>query len=92
MEDSPTIMRIMSKRVKKYSKGGMIANDDTDEMADAMPAEFDDLANRDELEFSYTGENSGDELGNSQEEMDRRDTVARIMRQRKMKQSNPRPA
>lgn len=94
MEDSPALMRIMAKR-KKMSKGGMVANggdDDLDSMADSNPNNFDDLALRDELESSYTEANSGDDLGNAQEDMDRRDTVSRIMRQRKMKQSNPRPA
>lgn len=88
--------RIMGKRMKKYSKGGMVANggdDDLDMLADSNPDNFDDLALDDDLEFSYTGKNSGDELGNDQEDMDRRDTVARIMRQRAMKRSsNPRPA
>jgi hypothetical protein len=89
-----SIDRIMGKR-KKMSEGGMVANggdDDLETMADGKPNNFDDLALRDDLESSYTGANSGDERGNAQEDMDRRDAVSRIMRQRKMKQSNPRPA
>src|SRR3954471_973671 len=79
--------RIMTKR-KKYSEGGMVANggeDDLDKMADGRPNEFDDLALRDDLEFSYTGANSGDELGNDSQDADREkdlDMVARIMRSR----------
>lgn len=92
MEDSPTIKRIM----KKYSKGGMVANggdDDANELADSDPAEFDDLALRDELESTYGNDNnSGDALGNARTDEDNHDTVSRIMRQRKMRQSNPKPA
>ncbi len=86
--------RIMAKR--KMSKGGMVANggdDEFEKLAGSDPAEFDDLALRDELEFSETGANSGDELGNAQESEDRKDTVARVMKARAAKkQSNPRPA
>lgn len=85
--------RIMARRA--YSKGGMIANggdDDLDQMADGRPNNFDDLALRDELEFNYTGANSGDELGNEQEDQDRHDIVARIMRSRAKKDRMPRPA
>lgn len=80
---------------KKYSEGGMVANggdDDLSKMADGMPNNFDDLALRDDLESSSDGSNNGDFLGNEQEAEDRSDILARIMKQRKMKQSNPRPA
>lgn len=80
----------MVGRIMK-SRGGMIANDSEPE-ADFESAEFDDLANRDELESSYTGANSGDEIGNSQEDDDRSDIVSRIMRSRSKKDRNPRPA
>lgn len=85
--------RIMQRRC--YSKGGMVANGgdaDLDEMADGRDNNFDDLALRDDLEFAYTGANSGDELGNEQEDQDRHDIVARIMRSRAKKDRNPRPA
>ncbi len=95
MKSSPSVDRIMAKR-KKYSKGGMVANggdDDFEKLAGEAPAEFDDLALRDDLEFSETGANSGDELGNAQETEDRKDAVSRIMKARAArKQSNPRPA
>ena len=93
-EHGGMVDRIMNKR--KYSEGGMIANqehgEDDNEMADFSPNEFDDLVKDDELESSYTGANSGDELGNGRESEDERDTVSRIMRSRKLKDRMPRPA
>lgn len=86
--DHDMVDRIMAK---KFSKGGMVAND-TDITADFQPNEFDDLVLRDELEFNYTGANSGDDLGNAQEDEDRADIVSRIMRSRAKKDRNPRPA
>ncbi len=80
--------RVMAK---KYSKGGMVAND-TDPSADALPNEFDDLVLRDDLESSYTGKDSGDELGNAQMDDDNDDIVSRVMRSRKLKDKMPRPA
>lgn len=81
--------RIMKKR--GYSKGGRVAND-TGNTADFKPNEFDDLALRDDLEGGYDGANSGDELGNAQEDEDRRDIVSRIMRSRAKRDRMPRPA
>lgn len=87
--------RIMKKR-QMYSEGGKIANggdDDLDKMADGRPNNFDDLALRDDLESSYGEDNNaGDANGDAQEDEDRADIVARIMRQRSMKQRNPVPA
>ena len=73
------------------SEGGMVANED-DEHADELPNEFDDLPMRDELEENYTGANSGDEIGNEQEDEDRQDILNRAMRSRAKKDRNPRPA
>lgn len=72
-----------------YSEGGMVANED-EITAGFKPNSFDDLALRDDLESSYTGANSGDELSNEGEDERRRNMVDRIML-RKRKQSNPRP-
>lgn len=87
------IDRVMRKR---YSEGGKVANggdDDLNRMADGDPNNFDDLALRDDLTSTYgDDDNSGDALGNVQEAEDRSDIIARIMRQRSMKQRNPRPA
>lgn len=82
--------RIMKARC--MSKGGMVANDTSRESADQEPNEFDDLVLRDDLDSSYTGADSGDELGNAAEDMDDRDIVARIMKSRKLKDRMPRPA
>lgn len=93
MEDADMIARIMHKR-KMYSKGGQVANDVGVAEADKLPAEYDDLVLRDaDMEDAdYTGANSGDEKGN--EAMDERDgdLISKIMRSRKKKDRNPRPA
>lgn len=79
--------RIMQKRM---SKGGMVAND-TPITAGFKENDFDDLVLRDDLESSYTGKNSGDELGNDQEDEDRKDMVTRIMKSRAKKDRLPNP-
>lgn len=79
---------------KKYSEGGRVANggeDDFEKMADSLPNEFDDLALDDSLESTNSGAADGDFLGDSQEDQDRSDIVARIMKKR-MRQHNPVPA
>lgn len=80
--------RIMKHR---YSKGGQVANE-TGMSADFEPNQFDDLVKDDDLEFSDTGKNSGDEIGNEQEDEDRHDIVKRIMKSRAKKDKMPRPA
>lgn len=86
-QDSQMLDRIMSKR-KKMSDGG-VASNETTVVADELPNEFDDLVLDDNLEANYVGDT---QLGSSQEDKDREDMVSRIARQRKMKQSNPKPA
>ncbi len=89
-EDEDMVGRIMRQR---YSKGGMVANEDhgpnDDDLADFKRNEFDDLSMRDDLDSSYTGANSGDEIGDEQEDEDRHDIVGRIMKSRKMKDKMP---
>lgn len=81
--------RILQQR---YSKGGRVANE-TEELAGFAPNEFDDLVLRDDLESSYTGENSGDYIGNEGEDDRREDIVSRILRSlRKRPGHNPNPA
>ncbi len=81
--------RIMHRRM---SEGGKVANA-TPPDAEFESNEFDDLVKDDDLHSTYgQDDNAGDALGNAQEDEDRRDIVARIMRQRSMKQHNPRPA
>lgn len=89
-DDDDLVMRIMKKR---YSMGGEVSNDTGEgEVADEMPNQFDDLVLDDSLEDHDTGANSGDELGNSQEDEDRHDIISRIMKSRAKKDKNPRPA
>lgn len=92
----PLIKKIMMSRAQGYSEGGRVANEDHGPMDSRLAGfkqnEFDDLALRDDLEQHYTGANSGDELGNSQEDSDRRDIVSRIMKSRAKKDRMPRPA
>lgn len=77
----------------RLSEGGMVANDvGNGESADEMPNQFDDLVLDDDLESSYDGANSGDELGNKQEDEDRHDIVSKIMKSNRKKDRNPRPA
>lgn len=77
---------------KRYSEGGRVANE-TPITAGFSPNEFDDLVLRDDLESTYGEDNNaGDALGNSREDQDRHDIVARIMRSRAKKDRNPRPA
>lgn len=87
-EKGDIISRILRK---KYSEGGKVANE-VEDVVDFEPNQFDDLVKDDDLEFSYTGKNSGDELGDEQEDQDRRDIIARIMKSRMKKDRMPRPA
>ena len=58
---------------RMFSRGGMVADhmQSADEVDEDMEGGFDELAKDDELEFSETGANSGDELGDAQEDEDR---------------------
>lgn len=79
----------------RYAEGGRVANED-EEITDKMPAQYDDLHLDDHLDddgkANYTGANSGDELGDKQEDEDRKDIVARIMHSRSKRDRMPRPA
>lgn len=89
-EDDDMVSHIMRQRM---SRGGMVANEDhgedDDELAGFHPNEFDDLSMRDDLESSYTGANSGDEIGDEAEDEDRHDMVSMIMRSRAKKDRMP---
>lgn len=76
---------------KYYSRGGKVSNR-TPVAADFEPNQFDDLVLDDDMDFSYTGDNSGDEIGNEQEDEDRHDIVSRMMKSSRKKDRNPRPA
>lgn len=84
-EDADMLQRIMKQR---YSEGGMVANSD-EPIADALPAEYDDLHLRDHLEPSELGDN---ELGDHAEDEDRHDVISRAHASWKKKDRLPRPA
>lgn len=90
-EDFDMVDRIMKRRATGYSEGGKVSND-TSPMADFEENQFDDLVKDDDLEQHYTGENSGDQVGNAQKEEDEKDVVARIMKSRRMRDRMPSPA
>lgn len=100
MSEEDLVDRIMAQREKsfsgldRFSKGGQVANDTgTGEEADKLPNQFDDLVLDDELTSTYgDDDNSGDNLGNAQEDEDRKDIVARIMASRRKKDRLPNPA
>lgn len=98
-DEDDMVSRIMKKRSPayeseaRYSEGGRVSNNTHPFEADFEdPNEFDDLVLRDDLEFGYDGKNSGDELGNEQEDEDRKDIVSRIMASRRKKDRMPNPA
>lgn len=68
-EDQDIVDRVM----KRMAAGGMVT-------ADSMPNEFDELKLSHPDEISYTGDNSGDHVGNSQLDEDNDDIIARVMR------------
>lgn len=81
---------IMKKRMPHYSEGGKVAND-TPIKADFEDNQYDDLVKDDGLAEHYTGANSGDELGDGQEDEDRHDMISMIMKSRKKKDHLPHP-
>lgn len=94
----PMIQKIMMGRMKGYSEGGKVANEESGESTDEPTFakesgnEFDDLALDDDLEEHYTGANSGDEMGDEQENHDEHDIVMRVLKSRAKKDRMPRPA
>ena len=88
--------RIMKQRQQRFSRGGRVANEDhgpnDSRLAGFDQNEFDDLSLRDDLEFSETGANSGDELSSAGEDARREDMIKRIMASRKKKDRLPNPA
>lgn len=98
------LREIRSMKHDRYAEGGEVEDHDDDivsrimhkragePLADFEPNEFDEQEKEPAEKFSYTGENSGDELGNEHLEDDEHDMISRIMKSRKMKDRNPRPA
>jgi hypothetical protein len=81
-DEEDMVGRVMKERQKCFSEGGKIANSD-ELTAGFEPNEFDDLHLRDGLESHYTGENSGDELSDAEEDKRRKDIVSFVMASRK---------
>lgn len=84
--DIPPVSEEEAKKFKEganFSKGGQVANSDKP-IADGMKAEYDDLHLRDDLEFSDTGANSGDEKGDPRSH-EKDDLVSRAMLRKKAK-------
>lgn len=81
---------LVDRIMKGFAKGGEVKAEEP--TADFEDNDFDVMPLEDTSDADYTGENSGDELGNDQEDDDRRDIVVRIMKSRKKKDRMPRPA
>jgi hypothetical protein len=86
-DDDHLISKIMKKH--GYSHGGKVSNEEH-WTADFEPNEFDVLPHEDDLEFSYTGANSGDYDADQHERHYDDDFISKMLRKRK--QHNPRPA
>lgn len=74
---------------RHYSSGGMVANDVGVAEADKLPAEYDDLVLRDDLEDTS---GPGNEIGDETLDQEDADVVSKIMNYRKKKDRMPRPA
>ncbi len=85
--------RILKQLQHRYAKGGMVEAGDEHE-AEFAPDEFDELETNppDTHRADYTGANSGDHIGDEQEDMDRHDIVSRVMKSRRKKDHLPNPA
>lgn len=82
----PVVMKIVMGRAKGYSKGGMVANEDSgestsepDDMAKWEDNEFDELGKSGGMDGHYSG---SEEIGDEQEDHDRDDIVKRVMKSR----------
>jgi hypothetical protein len=85
-QDDDLVMKIMHKR---YSKGGEVANDVEQDSADHDPDQFDDEVLDDDLSLHDTEANSGDDLGDAEQDDDRNDIVAKIMKSQSKKDKLP---
>lgn len=90
MEEDDQMDDMASRIVAKhYSKGGQVANDVGIAEADKLPAEYDDLVLRDDLE---PGAEASDEIGDEAQDERDRDIIVRVMRSRAKGDRMPRPA
>lgn len=90
MEEDSTkdgmVERVMKKRQQMLSEGGMVANEAKSNRGTDFLA-----TTNDDLEQSYTGASSGDELSSPGEDERRKDMVSRIMASRRLKDRLPNP-
>jgi len=96
-EAEDMVGRIMRQRMEgseqedmlRYADGGDMPYDEPrneeEPVADFEPNDFERMNQEEVPQASYTGENSGDEIGNEMNDEEMRDIVERIMRQRRMK-------
>jgi hypothetical protein len=93
LHEMDMVTRIMHKRYPEhFAEGGEVK--DEEPTAGFESNDFDEL-DRDPPETAEaddTGANSGDEVGDEQEDDDRKDIVSRIMKSRAKKDRNPSPA
>lgn len=82
---------LVDRIMQRFAKGGAVAND-TPPVADFEDNDFDVLPGMDDTEADYTGENSGDDVGDKAEDEDEKDVVSRAMKSWKKKDRLPRPA
>lgn len=80
---------IVDRIMKRFAKGGAV-----EPVADFEKNDFDvmDTEMDPGTDADYTGANSGDEIGDEQEDDDRKDIVGRIMKSRSKRDRMPRPA
>lgn len=81
--------RIMAKRMKHYSMGGVVANDTDIDYAKKEPAEYDYLVKEGGDSFHYTGANSGDEKSTAGELSRKEQMLRKIMASRAKKDKMP---
>ena len=81
--------RVMAKKMKHYSMGGVVANDTDMDYAKKEPAEYDYLVKEGGDSFHYTGANSGDELQTAGEMSRKEQMLRKIMASRAKKDKMP---
>lgn len=80
---------IVGRIMKRFAKGGEVG----EPVADFEKNDFDAMDEMDVgTDADYTGANSGDEVGNEENEEEERDVVSRIMKSRSKKDKMSRPA
>lgn len=86
-DDGDIVGSLMAKR-----SGGPVANDTEAFSPDSEPSQYDEMVKDDDLEMSYDAKDSGDEDGNEALDDEDEDVVDSVMKSRKKKDKNPKPA